>query len=85
MPSIKSRRTPPTGHQRHNNRRSGLRADSLGRTWTTRQLTSDPSGYSIRPVTPRGLRGANRILYVWGDERTVGFRDYTTRLHVLDF
>ena len=49
------------------------------------QLTSDPNGYAIRPVTPRGLRGANRILYVWGDERTIGFTNYTTRVHALDF
>jgi putative BNR repeat neuraminidase len=56
-----------------------------GRTWTTRRLTSDPSGFSMRPVTPRGLIGANRILYVWGDERTTGFTDYTTRVHALDF
>jgi hypothetical protein len=39
----------------------------------------------MRPVTPRELRGANRILYVWGDERTTGFTDYTTRVHALDF
>jgi BNR repeat-containing family member len=56
-----------------------------GRTWSTRRLTDDPSGFSMRPVTPRGLRGANRILYVWGDERTTGFTDYTTRVHALDF
>ena len=41
-----------------------------------RQLTSDPNGYAIRPVTPRGLTGANRILYVRGDERTIGFTNY---------
>ena len=46
----------------------------------------DPNGYAIRPVTPRGLgQSANRILYVWGDERTIGFTDYTTRVHALDF
>ena len=57
-----------------------------GRTWTHRQLTSDPSGYAIRPVTPRGLgQAANRILYVWGDQRTIGFTNYTTRVHALDF
>jgi len=56
-----------------------------GRTWTTRQLTNDPTGYSIRPVTPRGLTGANRILYVRGDERTIGFTNYRTRVHALDF
>ena len=45
-----------------------------------------PHGYAIRPVTPRGLgQAANRILYVWGDERTIGFTDYTTRVHALDF
>ena len=56
-----------------------------GRTWTSRQLTHDPTGYSIRPVTPRGLTGADRILYVRGDERTIGFTDYRTRVHALDF
>ena len=57
-----------------------------GRSWTHRQLTADPTGYAIRPVTPRGLgQAANRILYVWGDERTIGFTDYTTRVHALDF
>ena len=57
-----------------------------GRTWTHQQLTNDPNGYAIRPVTPRGLgQSANRILYVWGDERTIGFTDYTTRVHALDF
>ena len=45
-----------------------------------------PNGYAIRPVTPRGLgQAANRILYVWGDERTIGFTNYTTRVHALDF
>ena len=56
-----------------------------GRTWTTRQLTHDPEGYAIRPVMPRRLTGANRILYVWGDERTIGYTDYTSRVHALDF
>lgn len=56
-----------------------------GRTWTSRQLTHDPTGYSIRPVTPRGLTSANRILYVRGDERTIGFTNFRTRIHALDF
>ncbi len=56
-----------------------------GRTWTSRQLTTDPNGYAIRPVTPRGLTTANRILYVKGDERTIGFTNYRTRVHALDF
>src|SRR4029450_10144230 len=56
------------------------------RTWTHRQLTSDPNGYAIRPVTPRGQgQSRNRILYVWGDERTIGFTDYTTRVHAPHF
>jgi hypothetical protein len=34
----------------------------------------------------RGLgQAANRILYVWGDQRTIGFTNYTTRVHALDF
>jgi hypothetical protein len=56
-----------------------------GRTWTTRQLTADPSGYAIRPVAPRHLTAADRILYVWGDERTIGFTNDRTRIHALDF
>ena len=56
-----------------------------GRTWSHRQLTADPSGFCVRPVTPRGLRDANRILYVWGDDRTKSWRDFTTRVRALDF
>lgn len=56
-----------------------------GRTWTTLQLTTDPTGYSIRPVTPRGLTGADRVLYSRGAETTIGFTDYRTRIHALDF
>jgi BNR repeat-containing family member len=56
-----------------------------GRTWTTRRLTDDPNGYAIRPVAPRGLAGADRILYVHGDERTIGFTNYKSRVRVLDF
>ena len=57
-----------------------------GRTWSTRQLTDAPDGYSIRPVSPRGLRGArNQIVFVRGDNRTVGYRDYRSRIHALEF
>jgi hypothetical protein len=56
-----------------------------GRTWTTRQLTAHPTGFSVRPVTPRGLTDANRVLFVRGDARTVSFTDFTTRVHALDF
>jgi hypothetical protein len=56
-----------------------------GRTWSTRQLTNDPSGYAIRPVTPRRLTTANRIVYVHGDERTIGFTKYRSRIRALDF
>jgi hypothetical protein len=57
-----------------------------GRTWTKRQLTDDPDGYSIRPVTPRGRRaGPNQIVFVRGDNRTIGYRDYRTSIHALEF
>ncbi|MDQ3849018.1 MAG: BNR repeat-containing protein [Actinomycetota bacterium] len=56
-----------------------------GRTWTSRQLTSDPDGYSIRPVSPRGLTDFDRVLFSRGDERTIGFTNYRTRIHALDF
>ncbi len=56
-----------------------------GRTWSSRQLTSDSTHYSIRPVTPRRFGGPNRVLFVRGDETTKGYRDYRTRIHALDF
>ena len=56
-----------------------------GRTWTSRPLTADPSGFSMRPVTPRRMRSGNQVLYVWGDRRTTSFTKYVTRIHVLDF
>jgi hypothetical protein len=56
-----------------------------GRTWQTRQLTEDASHYSIRPVTPRGLANANRVLFSRGDETTKGFTNYRTRICALDF
>ena len=56
-----------------------------GRTWTTRQLTAYPDAYAIRPVTPRRLTTANRIVFVKGDERTIGYTNYRSRVHVLDF
>ena len=55
-----------------------------GRSWQTQQLTFDDSGFSVRPVAPRGT-GLNRVLYWWGDERTRGYTDYRTRIHALDF
>jgi hypothetical protein len=36
-------------------------------------------------VTPRGLRGANRILFSRGDETTKSFMDFRTRIYALDF
>jgi hypothetical protein len=54
-----------------------------GRTWQTQQLTGATDGYSIRPVTPRGLGGSERILYVRGDERTIGFTDFRSRIRAL--
>jgi hypothetical protein len=57
-----------------------------GRTWSTRQLTDDPNGYSIRPVTPRFRRtGPNQIVFVRGDNRTIGYSNYRTRIHALEF
>ena len=53
--------------------------------WTSRPLTADPSGFSMRPVTPRRMRSGNQVLYVWGDRRTTSFTKYVTRIHVLDF
>ena len=55
-----------------------------GRSWQSQQLTSHDDGFSIRPVTPRGS-DLSRVLYSFGDERTRGYRDYTTRIHALDF
>ena len=57
-----------------------------GRSWSHRQLTErtprlrHPPGHPARPRA-----GRQPILYVWGDERTIGFTDYTTRVHALDF
>ena len=56
-----------------------------GRTWTTRQLTVRPDGFCARPVTPRGLRDADRVLYWTGDKRTTGWTKFVTRIHALDF
>ena len=41
-----------------------------GRTWSTRQLTADPTASASARSRRAGSRGANRVLYVWGDERT---------------
>jgi BNR repeat-containing family member len=56
-----------------------------GGTWQTKRLTDDPNHYAIRPVTPRGLRDANRILFSQGDETTKGYTNFRTRIHALDF
>ena len=57
-----------------------------GRTWSTRRLTDATDGYSTRPVSPRGLRGAsNQIVFVRGDQRTVGYREYRSRIHAVEF
>ena len=55
-----------------------------GRSWQTQQLTSTTTASACAPSPPAG-RGANRVLYVWGDERTRGYTDYRTRIHALDF
>jgi hypothetical protein len=34
-------------------------------------------------VTPRGLTGANLVLYSQGDRSTKGFTDFRTRIHAL--
>ena len=54
-----------------------------GRTWRSRRLTDEPSHYCIRPVTPRGLRNANLVLFARGDRSTKGFTDFRTRIHSL--
>jgi hypothetical protein len=59
---------------------------SWSSSWTTRQLTDDPNGYAIRPVAPRSRRaGPNQAIFVRGDNRTIGYRDYQTRIHKLEF
>ena len=54
-----------------------------GRSWRHTRLTNEPSHYCIRPVTPRGLQNANRVLFSRGDRSTVGFTDFRTRIHAL--
>jgi hypothetical protein len=54
-----------------------------GRTWRSRRLTAEPDHYCIRPVTPRGLSGANLVLFSRGDRSTKGFTDFRTRIHAL--
>jgi hypothetical protein len=54
-----------------------------GRSWRSRRLTHEPRHYCIRPVTPRGLRGQNLVLFSRGDRSTVGFTDFRTRIHAL--
>jgi hypothetical protein len=54
-----------------------------GRTWRSTRLTNEPNHYCIRPVTPRGLSGANLVLFSRGDRSTVGFTDFRTRIHSL--
>lgn len=54
-----------------------------GRSWSSQQLTADPDHYCTRPVSPRGLAGANPIVYVRGDRRTRGYTDFLTRIHAL--
>jgi hypothetical protein len=56
-----------------------------GRTWTSQRLTDEPDHYCIRPVSPRGLTSANRVLFSRGNETTIGFTNYRTRIHALDF
>jgi hypothetical protein len=54
-----------------------------GRSWRSRRLTEDPDHYSVRPVTPRGLTGANMFLFSRGDRSTTGFTHYLTRIHAI--
>ena len=75
----------PVAHDRRWNQVEQWFTPDNGRTWTTKRLTDDPNHYSIRPVTPRGLRGANRVLFSRGDETTKGYTNYRTRIHALDF
>ena len=56
----------------------------LGRTWTHRAADHRPRRLRHPPGhAARARAGANRILYVWGDERTIGFTNYTTRVHAV--
>jgi hypothetical protein len=54
-----------------------------GRTWTATTLTSGRSGFSIRPIFPRGLHLAGRfvVAYVAGTAHT--FRDFHTRVRIV--
>jgi BNR repeat-containing family member len=54
-----------------------------GRSWRSRGLTADPDHYCIRPVTPRGLAGANMFLFSRGDRSTTGYTHYLTRIHAI--
>jgi len=54
-----------------------------GRTWRSRRLTDEAAHYCIRPVTPRGLKNANLVLFSRGDRSTKGFTDFRTRIHAL--
>ncbi|MCA1697420.1 MAG: hypothetical protein LC790_00335 [Actinobacteria bacterium] len=56
-----------------------------GRTWTSQRLTDEPNHCCIRPVSPRGLTSANRVLFSRGNETTIGFTNYRTRIRALDF
>ena len=55
-----------------------------GRTWTPRQLTARPDGFCSARSRLAACATANRIVFVSRvTERTKGYRDYRSRVHVL--
>src|SRR5215216_2585843 len=81
MPSIKSRRTSPTGDERHSERWSGPTADSLKES----QLAAGPGAFTSHRTSPttrmetaslqgaaRGVRLAKRLAASLGEDRQAG-------------
>jgi hypothetical protein len=49
-----------------------------GRSWAVQPITSGSRVHQLRPVTPRGLAGAEQVLWMRGDYP--GFRTYRTAI-----